>query len=205
MIGEDAEAINTTHYGFTADKMVNLLKKVTPVCKEYLFNCRWNGKWTACEDLFRVVSTDDGYCCTFNSAPAKLKLSNVGSASGSSNADQEYEEEYYEDDFDDEYYDEDYDYDSSGPCPNDNPLAATTEESNDIWDELCTKYWDTKNSATTAAPSESTTKKKEKKKVVVRKALGAGLNLGLRFEVDILNCAYLRQNFEGFMVWIYYL
>ncbi len=107
-----------------------------------------------------------------------------------------------------EYYDENYEYDTpnDGVCPNynSNPLAATYEvpkdDINTIWDDKCTQYWDAKQPATTLAPGATTPKKKEKKKVVVQKALGPGSNLGLRFEVDMMTCAYLKKDFEGFKV-----
>ena len=28
---------------------------------------RWQGSYTDCSDLFKLVKTDDGFCCSFNS------------------------------------------------------------------------------------------------------------------------------------------
>ena len=45
---------------------------------EFLTDCKWNNMKFNCTDLFRIVATDDGYCCTFNSIPAKDNLASIG-------------------------------------------------------------------------------------------------------------------------------
>ena len=52
--------------------------KVTPICSDYITNCTWNGEDYECIELFKIASTDDGYCCTFNSIPAKANLADIG-------------------------------------------------------------------------------------------------------------------------------
>jgi hypothetical protein len=37
-----------------------------------LNGCFWDGEDQICEDLFELVQTDEGFCCSFNSVPNAL-------------------------------------------------------------------------------------------------------------------------------------
>ena len=63
---------------FSTKTLISSMKKVTPTCTDYLKNCTWNNKPFNCAELFRIVSTDDGFCCTFNSIPPKFTLAGIG-------------------------------------------------------------------------------------------------------------------------------
>ena len=63
---------------FSTKTLISSMKKVTPTCRDYLKNCTWNNKPFNCAELFRIVSTDDGFCCTFNSIPPKFTLAGIG-------------------------------------------------------------------------------------------------------------------------------
>ena len=63
---------------FSTKALISTMKKVTPTCRDYLKNCTWNNKPFNCAELFRIVPTDDGFCCTFNSIPPKFKLAGIG-------------------------------------------------------------------------------------------------------------------------------
>ncbi len=43
-----------------------LLKKSMPPCKNMLMYCKWQNMETDCLRLFKVITTDDGFCCVFN-------------------------------------------------------------------------------------------------------------------------------------------
>ena len=68
-----------------------------------------------------------------------------------------------------------------------------------MWPQKCTEYFNAKAQATTVAPTNKTTNK-TKKAVTVEKALGPGSNLGLKFTIDVMKCAWLKRSFEGFKV-----
>jgi len=48
------------------------LRLVSPKCEDYLLRCGLNGNKPSCSELFKLVLTDSGYCCTFNSMDAKI-------------------------------------------------------------------------------------------------------------------------------------
>ena len=37
-----------------------------PQCREMLSYCTWMGEEIDCLRLFKVMTTDDGFCCVFN-------------------------------------------------------------------------------------------------------------------------------------------
>ncbi len=42
-----------------------------PRCKDLLVHCSWMGETTDCLRLFKVMTTDDGFCCIFNAYDSK--------------------------------------------------------------------------------------------------------------------------------------
>ena len=48
-------------------KMCTLLSlKAVPSCSDILLKCQWQGERRKCGDLFSLLKTDSGYCCSFN-------------------------------------------------------------------------------------------------------------------------------------------
>lgn len=42
--------------------------QLSPKCRSMLRKCSWEGKDQACDDIFLLRKTQNGYCCTFNYA-----------------------------------------------------------------------------------------------------------------------------------------
>lgn len=55
---------------------LRLLRLVAPKCSDFILRCELNGKVKECKELFKLVLTDTGYCCTFNAMDTKNKLVN---------------------------------------------------------------------------------------------------------------------------------
>ena len=70
--------INITKFNLTPKNIIGLMKSTAPNCNDFIKNCTWNSVQYPCSKLFKIVSTDDGFCCTFNAVPAKETLSGVG-------------------------------------------------------------------------------------------------------------------------------
>jgi hypothetical protein len=51
---------------------MKFLRLVSPKCEDYLLRCGLNGKKPSCSELFKLVLTDSGYCCSFNAMDAKI-------------------------------------------------------------------------------------------------------------------------------------
>jgi len=67
----DPDAKNNDHEEFSKLKVspetaLKYLQLVTPKCEDYLLICSWNNRKALCRELFRLVLTDSGYCCSFN-------------------------------------------------------------------------------------------------------------------------------------------
>lgn len=185
LLGINTDNTNLSYYydafQFDTATIVALLKKISPTCKDYLSKCRWNGKTTDCGELFRVVSTDDGFCCSFNAVSAKQSLAAVGSA-----------EDTDINDFSSDDYDGDYDYVdiTTSTCPT-TPLV--TEQ----WQPECDKIADQAATATTTPPP-TVVKKKKPKETEIKMAEGPGSDLGLSVTVDGMPCAWLSTaSFKG--------
>lgn len=46
-----------------------LMFEVMRPCKEMIHNCTWLGSQRPCEDLFKVATSSEGFCCSFNYKP----------------------------------------------------------------------------------------------------------------------------------------
>ena len=46
--------------------LVKIFKSTMPRCKDMLIRCTWAGYAEPCLSLFKVMTTDDGFCCIFN-------------------------------------------------------------------------------------------------------------------------------------------
>ena len=47
-----------------------------PQCKDLLLHCTWQNAEIDCLRLFKVMTTDDGFCCVFNAYNPKELLKN---------------------------------------------------------------------------------------------------------------------------------
>jgi len=56
-----------------AETALKFLRLVAPKCQDYLLTCRWNSQSVACTNLFKLVLTDTGYCCSFNAIESKIQ------------------------------------------------------------------------------------------------------------------------------------
>ena len=43
------------------------LKQSMQPCTEMLLHCKWMNREVKCPRIFQVVTTDEGFCCVFNS------------------------------------------------------------------------------------------------------------------------------------------
>ncbi|KAF5290766.1 hypothetical protein FQA39_LY14609 [Lamprigera yunnana] len=57
--------------------VANLLKYLTPNCKEIVERCLWKGRYASCEEIFDLIATKNGFCCSFNYFGLKLKNKSV--------------------------------------------------------------------------------------------------------------------------------
>lgn len=55
----------------------NFLLKVSHSCEDMLLSCSYGMESLDCMDIFEMVLTDEGICCTFNSVNQKFLLKNV--------------------------------------------------------------------------------------------------------------------------------
>lgn len=55
---------------------LRMLRLVAPKCSDFILWCELNGLKTPCNELFKLVLTDTGYCCTFNAMDTKSKIVN---------------------------------------------------------------------------------------------------------------------------------
>lgn len=44
----------------------DVLRMLSPTCKDMLLRCQWKGEETRCESIFEQIRTSDGFCCSFN-------------------------------------------------------------------------------------------------------------------------------------------
>ncbi|XP_011151006.2 sodium channel protein Nach [Harpegnathos saltator] len=54
--------------GYNGYDVNRIMKRLSPKCRSMLRKCSWEGKDQACDDIFLLRKTRDGYCCTFNYA-----------------------------------------------------------------------------------------------------------------------------------------
>ncbi|XP_015190554.1 PREDICTED: sodium channel protein Nach-like [Polistes dominula] len=54
--------------GYNDYNVDRLMKRLLPKCRSILWQCSWNGKDQDCNEIFVLRITNNGYCCTFNSA-----------------------------------------------------------------------------------------------------------------------------------------
>jgi hypothetical protein len=44
------------------------MRNISPRCDEILAYCEWRAVVKNCNELFEMVHTDEGFCCSFNGA-----------------------------------------------------------------------------------------------------------------------------------------
>ncbi len=54
--------------------MFNFHPEVMHKCKDMMLVCLWQGSYTPCTELFAVMRTDSGFCCSFNAINQKDQL-----------------------------------------------------------------------------------------------------------------------------------
>lgn len=57
--------------GYTTDK---LMFELMQPCSNMIQGCAWLGKIVACDTLFRVAKSSEGFCCSFNYKALKDSL-----------------------------------------------------------------------------------------------------------------------------------
>lgn len=142
----------------------------TPVCKDYLTNCQWNGYTIPCSKLFHLKSTDDGFCCSFNSVPSQLSFANVGTANENAETFSGLDELT-------EDQDSDYEHIVSALCP-------TTPLSTNDWSPVCQQILQKEDAG------KNDFKNHEKTKHKIRNASGSGRKRGLRVNINPLPCGW---------------
>jgi hypothetical protein len=65
------------HVVVGAETSIKFLRLVAPKCEDYLLTCRWNSQSVPCTNLFKLVLTDTGYCCSFNAIESKIQKKEV--------------------------------------------------------------------------------------------------------------------------------
>ncbi len=45
-----------------------------PSCSDIFLKCEWQGETKKCADLFKLLKTDTGYCCSFNAVRQSASL-----------------------------------------------------------------------------------------------------------------------------------
>lgn len=43
-----------------------LMRKLTPSCDDMFLMCKWKGREQICNQVFELVKTSEGFCCSFN-------------------------------------------------------------------------------------------------------------------------------------------
>ena len=198
ILGTDYEFDNHTDdpLGLNITETISLLKRVSPRCSDYILQCTWNSVKYHCNQLFKVASTDVGFCCSFNLVPPNQILSNVGI---SDNLEDDYEDDENEydygnaGDYDDDVSVEDYAAMTSS-CGNwlTYLLANGTLED---WTGTCQEVPKT----STHHQSNKTTDVFEQKYIA-----GHGLDKGLSILIDSLVCEFLSNDFfDGLKVYVH--
>ncbi|XP_032686205.1 sodium channel protein Nach-like isoform X2 [Odontomachus brunneus] len=54
--------------GYNGYDVNRIMKRLSPKCRFMLRKCSWEGKDQACDDVFLLRKTQNGFCCTFNYA-----------------------------------------------------------------------------------------------------------------------------------------
>ncbi len=54
--------------------LFNFHPQVMHKCKDMMLVCLWQGSYTPCTELFAVMRTDSGFCCSFNAINQKDQL-----------------------------------------------------------------------------------------------------------------------------------
>ena len=75
----DPEARNNdnlqNNFAISPKLAIKYLRLVAPKCEDYLLTCRWNSASVRCTNLFRLMLTDTGYCCSFNAISQNYRKS----------------------------------------------------------------------------------------------------------------------------------
>ncbi|KAF5296275.1 hypothetical protein FQR65_LT10270 [Abscondita terminalis] len=76
-IEDDTTAGEGTNGTSRWDELKNIMLKISQPCDKMLQMCRWHLRKMQCDEIFNVVATDEGLCCTFNMLPLNLILRNT--------------------------------------------------------------------------------------------------------------------------------
>ena len=81
---------------------------------------RWHGEFRNCTDIFKMMKTDDGFCCSFNTIGVEDSFAKVDD---NDDADDSNDYDYYDD------YDYMYDYNDDDATTGNGATTDTTESS----------------------------------------------------------------------------
>lgn len=51
---------------FNNVNLTNLLRAISPSCKDILVKCKWKEEERRCDTIFEKIITSEGHCCAFN-------------------------------------------------------------------------------------------------------------------------------------------
>ncbi|CAL8095183.1 unnamed protein product [Orchesella dallaii] len=209
-------------------KALRILRLVAPKCSDFILTCELNSKPRECKELFKLVLTDTGYCCTFNAMDTKSKT-----VSGDNYTDTEIDQQEREYDvlqkivwnFTDEYQKKHpKDDGNSTSLPSDlktcnrtyrDELLQEGADDGKVNGDLCKMLQkcredpgscglSNQNESTEAPPtlgSSSTTSTPGKNGSHLFRAAGAGRRRGLTIITDTLRCAAVpTDSFKGLRV-----
>lgn len=161
----------------------------------YILKCIWGGKTVNCSDIFSIVATDAGLCCSFNLSPPKLK-SNLGNQDFAFNLEDDEDDGVEVVDHYDYYEEGDKDDEDDFVCP----ILPISQAA---WTDACELANDIASNMTKLQSSQTTVQPQVNK--VIRKVPGSGQNKGLTVLLDTLACEKLStQYFNGLKVkWTY--
>ena len=204
MLGPENEYENDSTENFldlTITEVISVLKRVSPKCSDYLLHCTWNSVKYNCSELFKVTSTDVGFCCSFNLVPPNQILSNIGN---SDNLDDDFDDDDEDDEEDeDDYGGENYNYEDTtvedyaalySSC--DHWLThLLLNGTKDQWEGTCDAI---------EAKDGSKTNKITSTVFSTKYVLGHGLDDGLSLIIDPLVCELLSTDFfDGLKVYVH--
>jgi len=88
--------------------LLKLFRSSMPQCRDLLLHCSWQSQEIDCLRLFKVMTTDDGFCCLFNAYKQGdvMKEMNLTSVSGEQEIGQDGQEDEEEEDEDFSFLDE---------------------------------------------------------------------------------------------------
>ena len=200
VLGTDLDLDNPkVDLGLNITETISFLKRVSPKCSDFLLHCTWNSVKYNCNQLFKVASTDMGFCCSFNLVPPSQILSSVGA---SDNVEDDYKD-------DDEEEDDEFDYGNTNQNYDDvsvEDYAAMTSSCHNWLTHLLINGTQEEWQGTCREVHKTSTHQSNKTNVVFKPKYiaGHGLDHGLSILIDTLVCELLSTDFfDGLKVYVH--